>query len=270
MSDIFISYASPDRPWAQKLATAFEQRGWSVWWDLQIPPGKTFAQVIQGQLDAAQCVIVLWSQHSIGSDWVQIEAEDGRQRGILIPALVEDIDPRQIPLQFRGLHAARLIDWNGAAPHTEFDQLVAEVGQRIQPSSPSPRPKPSAPEEPISPTEAPVIEKAETSSWWKYALGISLLLLLASGAWYASTNQDPAQSKEQLAASIANPTPNNEKIIQQHLTRGKSHHELGEYEQALTEFEQAKKLDSSYAEVLASIEDANRAWNAEKKLGYKP
>ena len=33
MSDIFISYASRDRPKAQVLAQALMQRGWSVWWD---------------------------------------------------------------------------------------------------------------------------------------------------------------------------------------------------------------------------------------------
>ena len=267
MSDIFISYASPDRPWAQKLAAAFEQRGWSVWWDLQIPPGKSFAQVIQKQLDAVQCVVVLWSQHSIGSDWVQIEAEDGRQRGILIPALVEDFDPRQIPLQFRSLHAVRLFDWHGATQHAEFEQLVAEVAQRLEPSSsPPPDQRPPVSEEPLISPEPPVEETVETPSWQKYALGVALLILLAGGGWYASTNKDPAQNREQSEA----PPADNTEIIQQHLSRSKSHHELGEYKQALAELEQAKTLDSSHTEVLASIEDADKAWKAEKKLGFKP
>ena len=33
MADIFISYASVDRPFARRLADALEACGWSVWWD---------------------------------------------------------------------------------------------------------------------------------------------------------------------------------------------------------------------------------------------
>ena len=42
MSDIFISYASADRDRARLLADALAQKGWSVWWDRTIPPGKEF------------------------------------------------------------------------------------------------------------------------------------------------------------------------------------------------------------------------------------
>lgn len=53
MSDIFISYAHSDGARAQNLAKALEQHGWSVWWDPQIPPGKTFDEVIEKALNAA-------------------------------------------------------------------------------------------------------------------------------------------------------------------------------------------------------------------------
>jgi len=36
MSDIFISYARADKEKAELLANA--QKGWSVWWDREIPP----------------------------------------------------------------------------------------------------------------------------------------------------------------------------------------------------------------------------------------
>ncbi len=32
MEDIFISYASEDRERARQFASAFEARGWAVWW----------------------------------------------------------------------------------------------------------------------------------------------------------------------------------------------------------------------------------------------
>lgn len=40
MTDIFISYASEDRARAGQFASAFEARGWSVWWDRRIVPVK--------------------------------------------------------------------------------------------------------------------------------------------------------------------------------------------------------------------------------------
>lgn len=73
MADIFISYAREDRPRVIPIAKAFEDQGWSVWWDTQIPPGKTFFSVIKEALDAAKCVVVLWSKQSIDSEWVLLD-----------------------------------------------------------------------------------------------------------------------------------------------------------------------------------------------------
>ena len=89
MSDIFISYASEDRPRVRTLADALSAHGWSVWWDRQIPAGRTFDQVIAEALASARCVVVLWSRQSIQPHWVREEAEEGRKRGILIPVLLD-------------------------------------------------------------------------------------------------------------------------------------------------------------------------------------
>lgn len=69
LSDIFISYDRQDRPKAEMLARALEQEVWSVWWDPKIPPGKTYDQVIEQELEEARCVVVLWSRESVASDW---------------------------------------------------------------------------------------------------------------------------------------------------------------------------------------------------------
>ena len=85
MADIFISYASEDRNRVIPVVKALERHGWSVWWDRIIPPGKTFAKVIEKALGAARCLIVLWTAASVKSDWVSNEAAEGCQTG--------DIDP---------------------------------------------------------------------------------------------------------------------------------------------------------------------------------
>jgi hypothetical protein len=79
MADIFISYASADREIARTLGETLTARGHAAWWDRTIPPGRVFDEVILEALNAAQCVIVLWSQASIASNWVKTEAR--RQPG---------------------------------------------------------------------------------------------------------------------------------------------------------------------------------------------
>jgi formylglycine-generating enzyme required for sulfatase activity len=125
MSDIFISYAKEDRGKAKDIADALKQQGYSVWWDRSIRPGEIFDTVIEAALDAANCVIVLWSNTSVSSDWVKTEASEGKQREILIPVLIErDV---KIPLAFRRMQAADLRDWKGKLPHLGFDDLLKAV-----------------------------------------------------------------------------------------------------------------------------------------------
>jgi hypothetical protein len=69
-----------------------------VFRDRDIPPGKTWDEVIEEAVEAARCMLVLWSKNSVASAWVRAEAEEGLQRKILIPVLVEDA---KIPLIFR-------------------------------------------------------------------------------------------------------------------------------------------------------------------------
>ena len=47
------------------------------------PPGKAFDEVIEVELTAARCAIVLWSKAAIASRWVREEAQDAVDRNIL-------------------------------------------------------------------------------------------------------------------------------------------------------------------------------------------
>jgi TIR domain len=110
MADIFLSYAQADREQAREIATALIARGWEVWWDVTLSPGTHFRDKIAEQLEAARCVVVLWSRASIKSDWVIDEADDGKRRRILIQALIENVLP---PHGFRQIQTATLIQWDG-------------------------------------------------------------------------------------------------------------------------------------------------------------
>ena len=96
-----------------------------MWWDRSILPGTQFDEVIEAELSAARCVVVVWSEASVASKWVRAEASEGLDRQLLIPVLLEDV---RIPLAFRQTQAADLTGWKGEPSHPGFDQVVTAVG----------------------------------------------------------------------------------------------------------------------------------------------
>ena len=136
VTDIFLSYAKEDRERARNLATALEAAGWSVWWDRNIQVGQTFDQAIENALDSAKCVVVLWSKHSISSEWVKNEAASAAERGILVPALIDDV---RTPLEFRRKQTANLIGWEQDSSYPGFQALCGGVAAAAG-LSPAPRP----------------------------------------------------------------------------------------------------------------------------------
>ncbi|HMS82477.1 MAG TPA: TIR domain-containing protein [Nitrospira sp.] len=124
MSDSFISYASEDKSRVQALARALGQKGWSVWWDRRIPVGRSYAEVIEEALDASKAVVVVWTTTSVKSQWVKNEALEGLNRRVLFPVMLEAV---KIPLEFRHVQAARLMDWQPEKEHAGFEQFIHDL-----------------------------------------------------------------------------------------------------------------------------------------------
>lgn len=175
MAHIFISYASEDRPRAKEVAIDLQALGWDVWWDRELQAGKTFAGVIESEIKRAGCVLVLWSKASIASRWVRDEANEGLARDILVPALIERVEP---PMGFRSIHAADLIDYHGDQNAPGFRKLVADLTALIGPPPRRAQPEPA----PAPPRAA---RSPEGSGWlrrhWPLAAGAVVVALL--GAW---------------------------------------------------------------------------------------
>ncbi|MFO1152787.1 MAG: TIR domain-containing protein [Rhodospirillales bacterium] len=143
MNDIFISYAREDKAWAHRLADVLEARGWSAWWDAEIPPGETWDEVIERELTAAKAVIVLWSAVAVKKRWVKTEASLALDADKLLPVLIDGALP---PLAFRPIQAVSLADWRGEADHEGFAQLLGSIerlvgapGQPVASATPSVR-----------------------------------------------------------------------------------------------------------------------------------
>ena len=64
---VFLSYASEDRRRAAEIGRAIEERGFSVWWDVDIPTGVHYPKSIETALKSAGCVVVMWSKSSVGA-----------------------------------------------------------------------------------------------------------------------------------------------------------------------------------------------------------
>jgi len=124
MSDIFISYKSDDRPVIKRVSTVLTAMGYDVWWDRLIPTGKSYDEVIEAVLSTAKVVIVFWSHQSVKSSWVKNEADEGMNRNILLPVIIEAVE---IPLAYRRFQTADLINWNGDLAHEGFKSILSAI-----------------------------------------------------------------------------------------------------------------------------------------------
>ena len=221
VSDIFISYASVDRERAKVVAEVLAARGLSVWWDRNIPPGRQFDEVIEEALDAARCVVVLWSQASTASTWVKTEAAEAMRGKALVPAIIEE--GVRIPLEFRRLQAADLSRWKGdrsdpqlqqffesieaelkrtgqgaAPPVAKDDAPPAEPPKRIEPA---PAPPPVAPPPPAHRGEpAP---KAKMSPAIIAVIAVAVVALIGAGLYYERARSIAAAEKAALDKAAA-------------------------------------------------------------------
>jgi formylglycine-generating enzyme required for sulfatase activity len=125
MTDIFISYSRKDLEMAKTLARTLEELGYVVWWDMSgLHGGQAFAQVIQEKLNEAKCAIVIWSEHSVKSKWVQSEASFADSRDILLTTMYQDV---KAPMPFNTRHNEDLRGWDGDVSDEGFQKLIIAV-----------------------------------------------------------------------------------------------------------------------------------------------
>lgn len=128
MADIFLSYTEKDRDAVRRLAEMLQSVGWSVWWDRRIPAGLTWRSVLDRELQSMRCMVVLWSLHSVQSEWVCEEAAEGRRLGRLVPVAIDRVRP---PAGFREIQAADLVDWDGSRDFVGLQRLVEDIERLI-------------------------------------------------------------------------------------------------------------------------------------------
>jgi adenylate cyclase len=171
LSDVFISYARPDEPIAERAAEALRGVGYRVWRDDELPAHRAYADVIAERLGAAQAVVVLWSSEATKSQWVRAEADAARSAGTLIQASLDGAMP---PLPFNQIQCADLSGWDGAAEAPGWRKLLASVGALAgTPESAAAAPKPRRSSREVSVCVLPFANMSGDSEQEYFSDGIS-------------------------------------------------------------------------------------------------
>ena len=137
MAKVFLSYDREDLAKAKSVASYLEEAGHAVWWDRNIRGGAQYSKEIERALEDSDAVVVLWSAASVNSEWVRDEAAEGRDRGRLIPVLLEPVKP---PMGFRQFQTIDVTDWS-SKPSKRAPMLLdalstgATAPQRTPPES---------------------------------------------------------------------------------------------------------------------------------------
>lgn len=132
MADVFLSYAREDQERVADLVHALVDRGWTVWWDRQIPPGARYEDVIERELQSARCVVVVLTEAALTSTYVRSEAAEARDRGILLPVLLDDV---RVPMSMNQTQCADLRRWPG--DHGGMTSLLESMAELIDGATPT-------------------------------------------------------------------------------------------------------------------------------------
>ena len=106
LGKVFLSHATPDKPFVHRLARQLEKFGVEVWLDeRELIVGDSLPSEISDALHNARAVIIVISESSIRSDWMRHELRVTTQRMIsgqcrLIPVLRSDV---VLPSEMTGL-----------------------------------------------------------------------------------------------------------------------------------------------------------------------
>jgi hypothetical protein len=133
MGHIFISYSHKDSEYAYKLATALTQKGFDVWIDKRIDYGTVWPKVIQKHLDECDAFIVVVSENSSESRWVQNEVARAEKKDKPIFPLLLDGEP------WISTETTQYLDVRGEKlPPSKFYDYLSRVMSNNKVSLPSP------------------------------------------------------------------------------------------------------------------------------------
>jgi TolB-like protein/tetratricopeptide (TPR) repeat protein len=125
---VFVSYARADEKAAKAIIRIIERAGYGVWWDGLIPGGERFSARISDALEGARAIAVLWSAHSMQSNWVQDEAAFARDHHRLVPISIDGTEP---PLGFRQLQCIDISKGGPRASNPAIHRALQAIAEMM-------------------------------------------------------------------------------------------------------------------------------------------
>jgi tetratricopeptide (TPR) repeat protein len=138
MADVIVIYKREDRSLAGAVAKALEAHCCSVWWDTRAEGGDVWDSTVETELKAADCVVAVWSRHSIASEGFLRIAR--YHRALVRSVAIDDVAPPRdflLPerLASRPEYAAAAQEfvavdvsrWTEDAFDAAFSQVIAKV-----------------------------------------------------------------------------------------------------------------------------------------------
>jgi hypothetical protein len=181
-----------------RIVEGLRAEGFSVWWDHGIAPGAQWDQTIQHQLNIAKVVVAVWSEASIAAPWVKEEAGVGKNRGILVPVMIDQVEP---PLGFGLIQAANLVGWDGDVKDRRWIYFLGALQAVLNGERPAH-------------LEAPLRKKR--LSPWVWALGgvaamavlvLGLGMLTVSNLTVSATRPSGAEYEASISRGAPQPLP---------------------------------------------------------------
>jgi hypothetical protein len=110
MTQVFVSYAHKDYNLALPVMEAIHRAGLMLRDAGALLPGEPFAEGLQREIEAAQCVVVLWSEAAAQSRFVQLEIHQAIRAWSSDRLVLATLDDTPLPVGLRDLQAISIRD----------------------------------------------------------------------------------------------------------------------------------------------------------------
>jgi hypothetical protein len=70
----------------------------------------------------------MWSNLSVKSEYVKLEAREALEQNKLVPIRIDSVN---LPMRYKGVHTLSLLGWDGSKDFSEFRKLVEDISQIV-------------------------------------------------------------------------------------------------------------------------------------------
>jgi hypothetical protein len=140
MYDVFLSHNRQHKAWVRELCRLLRGEGLKVFFDEDsIDPGENVVRAIERAIEASRHVILVATHSSMASEWVAMETalsiykDPAASKTMLLPVMLEKLEPALIPLSLRALNYIDLTDLR--TRDREFARLLKCLGLNAEASS---------------------------------------------------------------------------------------------------------------------------------------